>query len=133
MTKKALELTALLQKYDDFINFKLKPNLKLLKSQIEMIQKGGHKELKTMVDLDINFMLKLWCKTLFPDTTYIYVNVGFGFHVQFTLNEAIAFIDKKEQRLQRSAEKYSEEADKIRAHIKMVLEAMAEALNDVKN
>ncbi|KAI9301867.1 protein UXT [Cunninghamella echinulata] len=146
MTKKALELTELLQKYDDFINLKLKPNLKSvldsrdqvfdnlseyqkLKSQIEMFQKGGHKELKTMVDLGSQF----YAQALIPDTTYIYVNVGFGFHVQFTLNEAIAFIDKKEQRLQRSAEKYSEEADKIRAHIKMVLEAMAEALNDVKN
>ena len=36
-----------------------------------------------------------------PDTKYIYVNVGFGFHVQFTLDEAKNFIDKKEQQLQR--------------------------------
>lgn len=35
-----------------------------------------------------------------PDTRYIYVNVGFGFHVQFTLDEAKAFIVKKEAHLQ---------------------------------
>jgi prefoldin subunit 5 len=35
------------------------------------------------------------------DTTFIYVNVGFGFHVQFTLNEAKDFIKKKEEHLQK--------------------------------
>ncbi|SAM04581.1 hypothetical protein [Absidia glauca] len=136
------DLNDLLQKYDSFINLKLKPNLKTvldsrdelyntmsdyqkLKSQIEMIQQGEHKELKTMVDLGSQF----YAQAHIPDTTYIYVNVGFGFHVQFTLDEAKAFIDKKERRLQSSVDKYSEEADKIRAHIKMVLEAMAEALD----
>ncbi|KAI8333616.1 Prefoldin subunit-domain-containing protein, partial [Chlamydoabsidia padenii] len=135
-------LNDLLQKYDTFINLKLKPNLKSvldsrdelyntiseyqkLKSQIEMIQQGGHKELKTMVDLGSQF----YAQAHIPDTSYIYVNVGFGFHVQFTLDEATSFIDKKEKRLQCSVDKYTEEADKIRAHIKMVLEAMAEALD----
>jgi prefoldin subunit 5 len=36
-----------------------------------------------------------------PDTQYIYVNVGFGFHVQFTLEEALGFIEKKEKHLQK--------------------------------
>ncbi|KAI8099465.1 Prefoldin alpha-like protein [Halteromyces radiatus] len=138
-------LTDILQKYDEFINLKLKPNLKAvldsrdevfntiseyqkLKSQIELIQKGEHKELKTMVDLGSQFYVQAHV----PDTTYIYVNVGFGFHVQFTLDEAKVFIDKKEQRLQSSVDKYTEEADKIRAHIKMVLEAMAEAMDSTK-
>lgn len=57
-------------------------------------------------------MHKLICKTTFlyyekvfiddrPDTTYIYVHTGFGFHVQFTLDEAKTFIKKKEQQLQK--------------------------------
>lgn len=39
--------------------------------------------------------------TYSPDTTYIYVNVGFGFHLQMTLEEAKAFVLKKEKQLQR--------------------------------
>lgn len=76
-------------------------------------------------------MFKHTCKNAFfnrshpnyvfrPDTKYIYVNVGFGFHVQFTLEEAKTFIEKKEKQLQSLADKHSTEADKIRAHIKMV-------------
>lgn len=34
-----------------------------------------------------------------PDTQYIYVNVGFGFHAQLTLDEALTFISKKEGQL----------------------------------
>ena len=34
--------------------------------------------------------------TLRPDTSRVFVNVGLGFHVEFTLPEAIEFIDKKE-------------------------------------
>lgn len=36
-----------------------------------------------------------------PDTKYIYVNVGFGFHAQLTLDEALVFIAKKEAHLQK--------------------------------
>lgn len=55
-----------------------------------------------------------------PDTKYIYINVGFGFHVQMTLEEALMFIEKKNKQLQNRADKYSEEAAKIRANIKLV-------------
>lgn len=55
-----------------------------------------------------------------PDTKYIYINVGFGFHVQMTLKEALTFIDKKNTQLQTRAEKHTEEAAKIRANIKLV-------------
>ncbi|KAF9583780.1 hypothetical protein BGW38_008554 [Lunasporangiospora selenospora] len=63
------------------------------------------------------------------DTKYIYVNIGFGFHAQLTLNEALVFIKKKETHLQKLADVYTEKASKIRAHIKLVLEAMAEIMN----
>ncbi|KAG2218994.1 hypothetical protein INT45_007656 [Circinella minor] len=79
------------------------------------MQQNELDELKTMVDLGTQF----YVQAHIPDTKYIYVNVGFGFHVQFTLDEAKEFIDKKEQQLQSTADKYSRDADKIRAHIKM--------------
>ncbi|KAI8051088.1 Prefoldin subunit-domain-containing protein [Gilbertella persicaria] len=135
------DLGALIKKYDEFITLKLKPSLKKelderdaifnsiseyqkLKTQIQTIQENDLKELKTMVDLGSQF----YAQAHIPDTQYIYVHVGFGFHVQFTLDEANAFITKKQDQLQNLADKHTKEADKIRAHIKMALEAISEIL-----
>ncbi|KAI8087220.1 hypothetical protein BDF21DRAFT_379071 [Thamnidium elegans] len=109
------DLNALIKKYDAFIANTLKPSLKKelderdlifnhiseyqkLKVQIDTIKDNDLQELKTMVDLGSQFFVQAHI----PDTKYIYVNVGFGFHVQFTLKEALAFIQKKEAQLQKS-------------------------------
>ncbi|KAI9483415.1 MAG: Prefoldin subunit-domain-containing protein [Benjaminiella poitrasii] len=135
------DLNALIKKYDEFITNRLKPSLKnelderdaifnsmseyeKLKVQIETIEQNDLKELKTMVDLGSQF----YAQAHIPDTKYIYINVGFGFHVQFTLEEAKKFIEKKEKHLQGLADKHTAEADKIKAHIKMALEAISEIL-----
>ncbi|KAG2200696.1 hypothetical protein INT46_008820 [Mucor plumbeus] len=135
------DLGALIKKYDEFISMKLKPSLKKelderdiifnsiseyqkLNTQIETIQENKLDELKTMVDLGSQFFVQAHV----PDTKYIYVNVGFGFHVQFTLEEAKKFIEKKVIHLQGMADKHTAEADKIRAHIKMALEAISEII-----
>ncbi|CAH1767985.1 8804_t:CDS:2, partial [Entrophospora sp. SA101] len=81
-------------------------------------------DLKKTWELRSNF----YVQAKVPDTTYIYVNVGFGFHPQLTLDEAIEFIDKKEKTLQRKSEKYTDDIAKISAHIAMVHEAIAEIL-----
>ncbi|KAI7885341.1 Prefoldin alpha-like protein [Lichtheimia hyalospora FSU 10163] len=136
-------IATLLSKYDEFINLKLKPNLKTvldsrdmiystiseyqkLKTQIQTIQDCELKEMKTMTDIGNQF----YVQAHIPDTQYIFVNVGFGLHVQFTLEEAMVFIDKNVQRLDKIADKRSAEADKIRAHIKLTLEAMNEVLQN---
>ncbi|ORE07394.1 Prefoldin alpha-like protein [Rhizopus microsporus var. microsporus] len=139
--KEKQNLNELIKKYDNFINITLRPSLKKelderdhifntiseyqkLYSQIELIQENKLKELKTMVDLGSQF----YAQAHIPDTTYIYVHAGFGFHVQFTLDEAKTFIKKKEHQLQKLADKHTQEADKIKAHIKMALEAISEIL-----
>ncbi|CEP14992.1 hypothetical protein [Parasitella parasitica] len=99
-----------------------------LNTQIETIQDNKLNELKTMVDLGSQFFVQAHV----PDTKYIYVNVGFGFHVQFTLDEAKNFIQKKVIHLQGMADKHTAEADKIRAHIKMALEAISEIIVNQK-
>ncbi|KAI8645810.1 hypothetical protein BD408DRAFT_381472 [Parasitella parasitica] len=107
------DLGGLIKKYDEFISMKLKPSLKKelderdlifnniseyqkLNMQIETIQDNKLNELKTMVDLGSQFFVQAHV----PDTKYIYINVGFGFHVQFTLDEAKKFIEKKVAHLQ---------------------------------
>lgn len=42
-----------------------------------------------------------FCRPFSPDTKHIYVNVGFGFHAELTLDEALEFIKKKEVHLQK--------------------------------
>lgn len=45
-----------------------------------------------------------------------------GFYVEYSLDEAIAFIDKKEKVLNEELESLRNQASKIKAHIKLVLE-----------
>ncbi|CAG8680187.1 16160_t:CDS:2 [Cetraspora pellucida] len=120
--------------YEKFLHEKLEPDLKnvwdlrekiyeetsdymKLKNYIQLIKSNELKELKTMVDLGSNF----YAQAKIPDTTYIYVNVGFGFHVQLTLDEAIKYIDRKEKLLQRKSDQYTQDISKINAHIKLAL------------
>lgn len=97
-----------------------------LKSTIIQIKKSRSvdesKDMKTMLDLGNNF----FCQARIPDTSMIYVAVGYGFYVQFTLDEALAFIEKKCTLLNNSADKLNKEAAKIKAHIKTVLGGLQE-------
>ncbi|CAG8835561.1 11414_t:CDS:2, partial [Racocetra persica] len=125
--------TEKIAEYEKFLHEKLEPDLKhvwdlrekiyeetsdymKLKNYIQLIKSNELKELKTMVDLGSNF----YAQAKIPDTTYIYVNVGFGFHVQLTLDEAIKYIDRKEKLLQRKSDQYTQDISKINAHIKLV-------------
>ncbi|KAF9898650.1 hypothetical protein BX616_003770 [Lobosporangium transversale] len=137
----AEEIQQKIARYETFVNEGLRKDLKdaldardaiynqiseylKLAKDIEVIKDNGLTEMKTQVDLGSNF----YVQAKIPDTKYIYVNVGFGFHAQLTLDEALTFITKKEAHLQGKAEKYTEKAAQIRAHIKIVLEAMAEIM-----
>lgn len=46
----------------------------------------------TLVDISHG---TIFCNATIPNPRTVYVNVGFGFHVEMTLSEAIAFIDKR--------------------------------------
>lgn len=132
-------------KYEEFIDKRLRKDLEAvykaqedvytkineytqLKSTIRQLQKShphGEK-LKTMVDLGTNF----YCEAEVPDTSMIYVAVGFGFYVQFTFEEALDFIEKKCGILNSTAEKLCKDAAKIKAHMKVVLGGLQE-LQDI--
>lgn len=133
-----------IQRYEAFINDVLREDLKKilnerqklcdqlteyaqLKTIIERFQeedlcKGNF---KTQVDLGCNF----YAKAVVPDTKFIYVEVGFGFFVQFTLAEAIEFIDKKVKFLENILHTNTEKSAEIKANIKLVLEGLRELQN----
>ncbi|KAI7824527.1 hypothetical protein BX661DRAFT_185481 [Kickxella alabastrina] len=132
---------AAIKKYEDFITTKLQPDLQQtlelrdtifnqmseylkLKTHIDTIRTQGLDELETKVDLGSNFYVKAFV----PDT-----NIGFGFHLQMTLDEADAFIDEKVKHLEKLADRHTDEANEIRAQIKMVYSALMESINGPKD
>eukprot|EP00124_Ichthyophonus_hoferi_P000062 Ihof_evm15s2 gene=Ihof_evmTU15s2 len=66
-----------------------------LRNDITVMKDAELKELTTKVDLGCN----VYVTAKIPDTTTIFVNVGYGFHAQLTLDEALVFIEKKTTQL----------------------------------
>ena len=84
---------------------------------------GSHGQgIKTLVDLGANF----YARARIPDTTRVFVCVGFGFFVEFTHDEALDFIKKKVEQLTEQARQFSVRASAIKARIQLVLEALNE-------
>ncbi|KAK8396008.1 hypothetical protein O3P69_005234 [Scylla paramamosain] len=98
-----------IEKYEHLLNNVLRENLRIvleerdkvyediaahsqLKQMITCIIESPDQEgLRTKVDLGSNFYVQAHV----PDTSRIYVNVGLGFFLELTLQEALGFIDKK--------------------------------------
>uniref|UniRef100_T2M3E0 Protein UXT n=1 Tax=Hydra vulgaris TaxID=6087 RepID=T2M3E0_HYDVU len=144
------DLNSKVLQYEDFLNSKLKSDLLevhkqrdlvykemaeylQLKKTIEIIQQqqkeniNSHKqfELRTKIDLGCNF----YCQALIPDTSFVYVSVGYGYFVQMTLEEAIIFINKKMKILTEKSDRFVKDSAKIKAHIRLVMEGLREIQN----
>ena len=63
-----------------------------------------------------------------PDTSWVYVDVGLGFHAQMTPAEAIAFSTQRESKLSEAAEALTQRAAKLKAQIKLTIGAIDEIL-----
>eukprot|EP00457_Paulinella_chromatophora_P019203 gb/GEZN01020793.1/.p1 GENE.gb/GEZN01020793.1/~~gb/GEZN01020793.1/.p1 ORF type:complete len:162 (+),score=26.50 gb/GEZN01020793.1/:166-651(+) len=129
------------KRFQSFIDEKLKPDLKqvldtrdklyqrisdyqVLGRNIELLQQQSLTKLKTQVDLGHQF----YVQAVVPDASNIFVNVGLGFCVELTLQEALVFIPKKEVTLQSAARQLTEQAAAISSQIRMVQEGIAEVL-----
>ncbi|XP_015272766.1 PREDICTED: protein UXT [Gekko japonicus] len=93
-----------------------------LKNVIERLQETGSRELVTQVDLGCHF----YVNAEVPDTSTIFVALGYGFYAELTLPEALAFIEKKNKLLNETAETLTKDSTKIKANIRMVLEGLRE-------
>ncbi|KAG7472691.1 hypothetical protein MATL_G00111490 [Megalops atlanticus] len=93
-----------------------------LKNVIESLQESGSKELKTEVDLGCNFYVQAHVE----DSSKIFVAIGYGFYVEFTLPEALKFIEKKTTQLTTYTEALTKDSAKIKANIRMVMEGLRE-------
>jgi prefoldin subunit 5 len=61
-----------------------------------------------------------------PDTRWVYIDVGLGFHAQMTLEEAAQFGEAREARLMAQVEELSGRAAEVKAKIKIAVGAIDE-------
>ncbi|KAB0352823.1 hypothetical protein FD754_017680 [Muntiacus muntjak] len=87
---------------------------------IERLQEANHSELYMQVDLGCNFV-----DTVVPNTSRIYVALGYGFFPELTLAEALKFIDHKSS-LAELSDNLTKDSMNIKAHIHMLLEGLRE-------
>ncbi|XP_068692901.1 protein UXT homolog [Montipora capricornis] len=137
------DLEEKVKKYEEFVNDKLRKDLEMvrknqeeinakiseylqLKSFIENVKSSEvsrcGKELKTQVDLGCNF----YCQARITDPSKVLVSVGYGFYVEFTLDEALVFIEKKCNQLTTYSSKLGHDSARIKANIKLVMEGLRE-------
>ena len=132
-------------KYEHFLNERLKPDLKAvlderdgiytetaeflaLRNSISAIQAAEldpAEALKTKVDLGCNF----YCRANVDDPSKIFVEIGLGFYLEFSLDEAEKFVDKKISALESKSKELTDQSSKIKANIRLVLEGLRELQN----
>ncbi|XP_027914281.1 protein UXT homolog isoform X3 [Vigna unguiculata] len=129
------------RKYEEFVDKRLKPDLihaisqrdKVFEQQkifadlrrnIENLEKNSVTSLRTLVNLGS----EVYLQAEVPDTQRIFVDVGFGFHVEFTWSEALNYIEKREEKIARQIDEYTRLIASIKAQIKLVCEGIRELL-----
>ncbi|MBA0776124.1 hypothetical protein Gotri_011172 [Gossypium trilobum] len=120
-----------IQKFEEFVDRRLKPDLvhaiaerSDLRKNIENLEKNSVTSLRTLVNLGS----EVYMQAEVPDTQRIFVDVGLGFHVEFTWSEALKFISLREEKLERQIEEYTRLIASIKAQIKLVCEGIRELL-----
>ncbi|GAB4829101.1 hypothetical protein Ancab_018764 [Ancistrocladus abbreviatus] len=129
------------KRFEEFVDSRLKPDLvraiaerdkifeqqKIfsdLKSNIENLEKNSVTSLRTLVNLGS----EVYMQADVPDTRRIFVDVGLGFHVEFTWSEALKYISAREERLTKQVEEYTRLIASIKSQIKLVCEGIRELL-----
>ncbi|XP_039024807.1 protein UXT homolog, partial [Hibiscus syriacus] len=130
-----------IQKFEEFVDRRLKPDLvraiaerdkvfdqpKLdsdLRKNIESLEKNGVTSLRTLVNLGS----EVYMQAEVPDAQRIFVDIGVGFHVEFTWSEALKFISLREEKLEKQIEEYTRLVASIKAQITLVCEGIRELL-----
>ncbi|CAN0889921.1 Protein UXT homolog [Linum grandiflorum] len=130
-----------IRKFEEFVDGRLKPDLvkaiverdkifeqqKIfsdLKKNIENLEKNSVTSLRTLVDIGS----EVYMQADVPDTQRIFVDVGLGFHVEFTWSEALNFISLREEKISRQIDDYTKLIASIKTQIKTVVEGIRELL-----
>jgi len=96
-----------------------------LKTNSEMLMKeDSSKPIRTLVNLGSDF----FCQAEVPDTSWIYVDVGLGFHVQLTPAETAKHAETRMREMETLAERQANQIAAIKANIKLVGEGVRELM-----
>mmetsp|Transcript_27418 Transcript_27418/g.88534 ORF Transcript_27418/g.88534 Transcript_27418/m.88534 type:complete len:139 (+) Transcript_27418:2-418(+) len=95
-----------------------------LRNNMRMLLSEKLKAVKTKINLGCDF----YVDASIPDTRWVYIDVGLGFHAQMTLEEAVQFGEAREARLMAQVEDLSGRAAELKAKIKIAVGAIDEAL-----
>ncbi|CAN6199671.1 unnamed protein product [Urochloa humidicola] len=126
------------RKFEEFVDRRLKPDLAKaiaqrdkvfeqqktfldLKRNIENLERNGVTSMRSMVNLGS----EVYMQAEVPDTRHIFVDIGLGFHVEFTWQEALQFISVRQAR---QIDEYTHLIASIKAQIKLVCEGIRELL-----
>ena len=93
-----------------------------LQNSVRMLRDQDNSTMKTMVNLGCDFYVQAHV----PDTSWLYVDVGLGFHAQMTLEEVDQFCTQRESALTASSESLRERSVQLKTRIKLVMGAIDE-------
>jgi len=136
------EIRQKLEEYSSFLREVLRPDSEALSAAENeaRMEIEEYKELRErltdwnsvdphLVDLGSN---KVQCRATVDDSSTIFVNVGMGFHVELTVDEALAYVDKRIHFLSSQVLKHrSEKSRQVQEHIQsstMILEELSREL-----
>jgi len=128
-------------RYEKFLDDVLKRELRGIEEEMQKVERSIE-EVKTLQRTlqflhsskmsDFDSMINLGCETLMeayvPEASTVYVDVGFGFFLEFDRPEAIKFLDKKEKYLNGCYSHWSDKSAKTKANIKLFMEALSALL-----
>jgi prefoldin alpha subunit len=96
-----------------------------LKQNIQMFQAQNLLDLTTLINLGSEF----YAQAKVPDTSFIFVKIGLGFHAEMTLDEASAFIDVMDTHLNAKADKLTKKSEEIQLQIHAFQDALQQLMN----
>ncbi|KAF3431522.1 hypothetical protein FNV43_RR26253 [Rhamnella rubrinervis] len=125
------DLPEKVKRFEEFVDRRVKPDLVRaiaersdLRKNIENLERNSVTSLRTLVNLGS----EVYMQADVPDTKRIFVDVGLGFHVEFTWSEALNFISLREEKLSKQIEEYTHLIASIKSQIKLVCEGIRELL-----
>ncbi|KAH0868478.1 hypothetical protein HID58_075500 [Brassica napus] len=105
--------------------FEEQKELSDLRKNLETLEKNGVNSLKTMVNLGS----EVYMQAEVLDTRHIFMDVGLGFYVEFTRQEALDYIPKREELVKKQLEEVTKVIAQIKGRIKLAHHQIQQILN----
>lgn len=130
-------------KYESFVNDVLKEDLRIVHDKYDRTNReiGEWLQLKRTINglkdvrTEEGFKTKtdvgtdVYVQVVVPDPSKILVDVGSGVYVEYTEQEALRFIDKRLELLEKQVAIVKKDSAKIKSRIKLVLHGIRELSN----